>query len=125
MGASKLNIERGCVEVEHLGFGFMLTSRACISRMWDWYRDSRWHFDVYEGSAYETVGMFDLIYSPTAKQGPDGKPYRVKYSEDYSFCESWRMLGGKVQMYVGPGAPAHHIGGYTYRGTVEGLVHGS
>lgn len=124
-GRVKVEVDRGCVEVEHLAFGFMLTSRACLSRMWDWYKGERWHFDVYEGKAYETVGMFDLIYSPVIHQGPDGMPYRVKYSEDFGFCESWRAIGGKVWMYVGPGAPAHHIGGYVYRGSVDGLVHGS
>jgi hypothetical protein len=123
-GAVNVEVHRGCVEVEHLAFGFMLTSRECLARMWDMYKDERWHFDTYEGTAYETVGMFDLIYSPVMP-GPDGTPYRVKYSEDFAFCESYRAIGGRVMMYVGPGSPAGHIGSTVYRGSVDGLVHGA
>lgn len=102
----------------------MITSRACLQSMWDWYKDERYHFDVYQGSAFETVGMFDLLYSGNMVAA-DGLPYRVKYSEDFSFCQSWRAIGGRIWMYVGAGSPVGHIGSTVYKGTAEGLKAGN
>jgi hypothetical protein len=120
----RVDVVNGCVQVDSLAFGFMLTSRACLQRMWNAYFESRWYVDVSELGAHETVGMFDLIYSPK-ETAPDGGDFRVKLSEDYSFCESWKALGGTVQMYVGPGAPVGHIGEQVFRGTPEGLANAS
>ena len=112
---SLVGIENDCVEVEGLAFGFMVTSRAALQRMWDAYHADRWYFDAMNGKRYETVSLFDLQYTPTIP-GPDGMPYRVKLSEDYSFCQSWRALGGRVMMYVGQGSPVGHIGNVNFRG---------
>jgi hypothetical protein len=123
----KLEVVNGCIEVEWMAFGFMLTSRACLQTMWDAYKDSRWYFDLEkkpEGKHVHhlTVGAFDLVYTDE-EPGPDGTPWRVKLSEDYSFCKSYRDIGGKVHMYVGDGSPVGHIGSKLFTGTREGLVH--
>jgi hypothetical protein len=125
----KLEVVNGCIEIEWLAFGFMLTSRKCLQAMWDAYKDTRWYFDLEKKETgaqvhHLTVGAFDLVYT-AEEPGPDGTPWRVKLSEDYSFCKSWRDIGGKVHMYVGEGAPVGHIGSKLYAGTREGLVHGS
>lgn len=118
-----VDVVNGCVDVDWLPFGFMLTSRACLQRMWDAYHADRWYID-YSAEAqehHETVGMFDLLYTDVVP-GPDGQPWRTKLSEDYSFCRSWQAIGGQVYMYVGEGAPVGHIGACVYRGTREGIV---
>jgi hypothetical protein len=118
-------VANGCIEVEALAFGFMLTSRACMQRMWDAYHQERWYFDVQtrEGKTThtETVNMFGLTWTDQT-QGADGAPWRTLLSEDYSFCRSWRAIGGRVMMYVGEGSPVGHIGSTVFRGTREGLV---
>lgn len=122
-----VEVVNGCVEVAALAFGFMLTSRACLQTMWNSYYAERTYIDVVSGSkdgknvAHETVSMFDLMYTEP-RPAPDGKPWRIKLSEDYSFCESYRRIGGKVMMYVGEGSPVGHIGSHVFRGTREGLA---
>ena len=120
-GRVEVEIENDCVQVDGMAFGFMLTSRYALQRMWDYYHQERWYFDTYGGKTYETVSMFQLQYSPV-ETGPDGGAFRVQLSEDYSFCQSYRAIGGKVMMYVGPGTPVGHIGSHVYRGTREGLI---
>ena len=66
--------------------------------------------------------MFGLIFTPTNLF--EGQPWRTMLSEDYSFCASWRAIGGKVMMYVGPGSPVGHIGSTVFRGTRDGLGNG-
>jgi hypothetical protein len=119
-------VENGCVEVAGLAFGFMLTSRKCLEQMWNAYLESRWYMDVSEQKdgkkmAHLTVSMFDLVYSDP-QPGPDGNLWRIKFSEDYSFCDSYRRIGGKVHMFVGEGSPVGHIGSHVFKGTREGLV---
>ena len=120
------DVVNGCLEVRGLAFGFMLTSRACLEQMWNGYLSTRWYFDVAQQAsgksrAHLTVSMFDLCYTEVA-EAPDGQPFRVKLSEDYSFCESYRAIGGKVHMFVAEGAPVGHMGTAVYRGTREGLA---
>jgi len=122
-GVKQVEIVNDCVDVNRLAFGFMLTTRAALQKMWDAYRLERWYIDVQKGRSDETVGAFDLLYTEI-RPDREGRPWRVKLSEDYSFCESYRAIGGKVRMYVGPGSPAVHIGAMAYRGTLEGLAAG-
>ena len=126
VGSKRIDVVRGCVEVEWLAFGFMLTSRAALQKMWDAYHASRWWFDQDKApdgtvTLKETVGMFDQIYTDV-RPGPDGQPWRTKTSEDYGFCESYRKIGGRVMMFVGEGSPVDHIGEYVFKGTREGLA---
>ena len=106
-------------EVDAMPFGFMLTSRACLERMWNGYHSARWYIDLMEREMFETVGMFDLLYSDV-RPGPDGNPHRVKLSEDYSFCASWKAIGGSVYMHP---EPCGHIGSHVYAGGLGDLVH--
>ena len=119
-------VENGCVEVDWIAAGFLLTSRECLQTMWDAYHADRWYIDYTadQREHYETVSLFEMLYTEE-KPGPDGKPWRTLLSEDYSFCASYRGIGGSVHMFVGEGSPVGHIGSVVYRGTREGVVGGA
>jgi len=42
-------------------------------------------------------------------------------SEDMSFAQRWRDIGGKVWMYIGPGSPIAHYGRAKYQGQIDDL----
>ncbi len=109
----RVEVVNGCVEVDELAFGFMLTSRRALQAMWDHYKPTRWYYDVQQDGAHEQVGLFDLIYSEPM-QRPDGVQFRVKLSEDFSFCHSLKAVGIPVHMYL---TPLAHIGAHAYRGS--------
>lgn len=101
----------GTVEVKHMPLGACLVSRSCLQQMTDYYggKDSRLMFrDRTAGAVRMTVALFMLLLD-------DGE----LWSEDFSFCERWRMVGGKVWMYLGDGAPATHHGDHAFRGRIE------
>jgi hypothetical protein len=120
------HVAADCVAVPGgLPFGFMLTTRACLDKMWAHYEPELWYVDTEDDGKthFRGVHLFHEMFSPE-RVGPDGKPYRQPLSEDYSYCERWRAIGGKVAMYVGPGSPVNHIGGHMFRGHQEGLRYG-
>lgn len=96
------------------GMGFTLLSQKCLEQMWESYYDELWYDDLIQGKAVRDVSLFSLMFNP----GPS-KEYRSMLSEDFSFCERWRRIGGKIYFYDGPGAPLGHIGGHVYTATRE------
>lgn len=119
--AGRIEWSDGVQLVDCLGFGFMLTSRACLTKMSTAYAHE-WFTDVREGQPpRETVALFRQIHTDeTVVQGPAGLPMRFRdlLSEDYSFCVRWRELGEPIGMYVGPGSPLAHVGMHAYTGQV-------
>lgn len=136
-----------CVEVPGLGFGMMLTSRACLEKMTKGADGVRRDFETiaaelvleHEG---DEAGLLAAIASELEIQrqtpptltftdftGPEPRTLPALFlevirdgeltGEDYSFCDRWRDLGGKVWLYLGPGSPVDHIGTHRYRGRVE------
>ena len=115
------NIVRDCIEVDYLGFGFMLTSRKALQSMVDWYREEDWYTLQHpDGDLEDVVGLFKQIVVP--RTSPSGRKARDLLSEDYSFCHRWRAIGGKVQMYVGEGAPLGHVGLHEYTAELADLA---
>jgi len=107
--------------VECIGFGFVLTSRSCLSLMTQrWNKE--WFTDVREGQPpRETIALFKQIHTDESSVlGPNGLPMRFRdlLSEDYSFCWRWREMGGSIGMYVGEGSPLMHVGAHGYTGQV-------
>lgn len=107
--------------VDCLGFGFMLTSRQCLTHMTHSY-GYEWFTDVREDQKpREVVAMFKQVHTEEiAVMGPSGLPMRFRdlLSEDYSWCYRWRELGQPLGMYVGPGSPLVHVGAHGYTGVV-------
>lgn len=108
----------GLVEVKHMPLGCTLLSRTCLSAMVERYRSELSFMDRTLGptSPIRTVALFQLLLE-------DGE----LMSEDFSFCERWRRMGGKVWGYFGPGSPVTHHGEHAYRGRIEAfnLRHGA
>lgn len=120
-GSAEIQVVNGCVEVEQMAFGFTLTSRAMLERMWNAYAPTLSYGDPTDGHLAWTVGLFQLMMPAQSATAPFAVDPML--SEDYSFCERWRRLGGKVQMYIGPGSPMSHVGPNLFRGVREGVVH--
>ncbi len=117
----KLNIDSAqCVEVDDIAMGFMLTSRECIQKMVDTYAEQLWYSDVRPGHpTRELVAIFAMMFGEPTVVG--AYRFRTLDSEDYSFCRRWRALGGKVNMYVGPGAPLTHVGAHAFAGHIKDI----
>lgn len=100
------------VEVQRCGTGCMLISRECLVKMTDAFKDGLTFTDVVDGKGTPTVAVFAQKFA--RERGPDGEWYTILLGEDYSFCERWRSIGGKIMLYIGPEAPANHHGDMKY-----------
>jgi len=105
--------DKGCVEVDALPFGLMLTSTHALRCLVAKHRDELWYRD----GGNECVAIFQLVMSGERK-APDGTRFRELLSEDYSFCARWKALGGKVHMLL---EPCSHVGSHRFTGHVSGL----
>lgn len=97
----------GTTEIKHIGLGLTLLSRACLEQITSTCGDIVF-IDRSSGPAIRTVAPFKNLH--------EGDEW---WSEDFSFCERWRRMGGKVWMYLGPGSPATHHGDHAYQGRIE------
>lgn len=105
----------GCIDVDALPFGLMLTSAHALRAMVAHYRDELWYTD----GGFEAVALFALWFE-TEKRAPGGVRWRQLLSEDFSFCARWRALGGRVHMLL---EPCSHAGVHLFTGHVSGLKH--
>jgi hypothetical protein len=115
----RIIVVNDCIEVELLAIGFTLIRRRSLAMMVMNYSDE-WFTDSHErGEVKETIGIFRQIMTPITHV--NGRRFRELYSEDYSACYRWRQMGGKVQMFVGDGAPLAHVGGHVFLGAREDI----
>lgn len=93
--------ETGLLEVAGVPGGFLRVTRKALLAMTAAHNELE-----YESKKHGTVvGLFE--------------PYRIgktKLSEDYSFCQRWRDLGGKV--WVDPEITMAHIGNKSFNGNL-------
>lgn len=105
----------GCIKVDRVAGGFTLVERHVVETMREHYRadPALLYDDEFDGTKKprETVALYQLIVKD-----------RVLLSEDYSFCERWAAIGGESHLYLGPGAPLDHVGGYRFRGDIRGIM---
>lgn len=102
-GRKKLipNGATGLIEVAGVPAGFLRVTRRALERMVKEYAKQAYACpEAPTGVAY---GLFDQIHEGMEKLG-----------EDYSFCERWRRIHGKV--WVHPDAPMTHTGMKTWAG---------
>ena len=107
--AALLGNERdGMIEAACVGAGFMLLHRKGVERMADKYRDAlSYPFDAVNPESGSIVGL----WSPyCAVKTNEGRPMYL--GEDYSFCQRWREMGGKI--WAVPEAKLSHVGECTY-----------
>lgn len=105
----------GLHEYRWLGFGFTLTttralqwmSDECARRMtheWRVYSDGK--------DRNRVASLFGPLYA-AEESVYQSKEDEMLLSEDYSFCERWRQLGGKVHVYA-RGGVVYHAGPHAY-----------
>jgi hypothetical protein len=85
----------------------MKCSRAMLEKMTDHYADTLTFAD-----RYMPQGKCVRLFDPYHFTGSDGMRHAL--SEDYSFCQRWRDMGGKV--YVDVMITMGHVGKYEYAG---------
>jgi hypothetical protein len=112
--------EWGCVSVAGVGLGATMLTRKMLEQMTRVYGppcDDNLHtksgdltfLDQSDGKP--TVCLFHRAFGMQISPNDPDLP-----SEDYAFGLRWRKLGGRVMLYLGPGAPASHAGMHVYRG---------
>jgi hypothetical protein len=139
-GKQEVPVVGGCVPVQRLSMGCMLTSMRALSAMYEMYRDDLWFTDVIDGKHYDCVAIFQLILTETVDL--NGRPFRALLSEDYSFCDrynkmremwaswyAWPPVDANVEPYdpiqMLVAFPADHVGTHLFRGYAQGLAYGA
>ena len=97
--------ERGLLEVRWVGFGFTIVSRTCLEKMSG---VARVYSDRLPGGAppHKVADIFGLMFFRDNPESDDPTD-ELLLSEDNSFCERWRQLGGKVHIYTRAGIVVH------------------
>jgi len=113
-----LEAEGEKAEVLDVPMGLTLISRECLETMTEHFRSTLGFQDMPDmgdsgGRVTDCVALFQLMIKPS----PDGKGWLMP--EDFSFCERWRAIGGRVHIYIGDGSPATHWGAYRFSSDVE------
>lgn len=111
------------LEVLEIGTGFMLIKREVFTKMETAYPQLRYkpdhigqaHFD---GSRY-IHAYFDTMIDNKGS-ATDGGTDRY-LSEDYTFCQLWRKIGGQV--WLCPWMKTAHIGTYHFQGDMPAIAH--
>ena len=94
-----------------VGAGFMLLPRAGVLRMMDRFQQFRYPADTADEKNGALVGLWSPYCAVTDSEGT-----RRYLGEDYSFCERWRQMGGKI--WVDDSLGLMHFGEGIY--TLEG-----
>lgn len=99
-----LSLKAGCLDVQDVGTGFLLVSRAAIVRLMAAHPELQHWSQGREDEGVPLWAIFDT-----------GVVDRVYQSEDYMFCRRWQALGGRVYVYVP--ATFRHWGEFGYEGS--------
>ena len=92
--------------VRFVGFGFTMTTRACLEEM----SRSAARYRIKHPDGMKVANVFGQLYvapDETVTEAED----KMLLSEDFSFCERWRGMGGQVAMLC-DGGVIHHAGSH-------------
>lgn len=95
--------------VPGVGLGFMLLERGLLERMTR-ELDEELHA---EDMGKRTTFLFALRF------GRNAEGTRVRWPEDFSFCQRVAEAGETVWLYTGPGSPLTHVGMHAFVGRAE------
>jgi len=98
------------LEVAGVGFGFTLTTTACLRQL---SAAERVYTD--HPNPHRVANLFgQLFHHPAIEEGlVVAEEDQALLSEDYSFCLRWRRQGGKVYLYAQAGI-VHHAGPHAW-----------
>ena len=93
---TKQDEEMGLLEATHAGTGAMIIARRAFEKYQKAFPD-RWYLEDVRGVTHRTVEYFRY-----------GRRDNHFIGEDYTFCDDWRSIGGKI--YVKLDARSTHVG---------------
>jgi hypothetical protein len=97
----------GVLQVEAVGFGFTMTTTACLKEI---SASARKYTD--HPNKTKLANIFGHLFEPPPASGEYYCPEEdeMLLSEDYSFCKRWRDMGGRIMLYL-KGGNIVHAGG--------------
>ncbi len=104
-------MQNGLRGAHFVGAGFMLLPRAGLLRMVEHYKDLAYPGDAVDAKNGVAFGLWSPFCSV---RDADGIPRYL--GEDYSFCERWRQMGGKIWVDESIGLGHFGEGMYTLEG---------
>jgi len=108
------------LEVLEIGTGFMLVKREVFSKFKEAFPDLRYKPDHvgqknFDGSRY--IHMFFECYIDRGEGTGNTERY---LSEDYGFCQRWRMIGGHI--WLCPWMLTSHCGTHMFEGNMPAIA---
>lgn len=97
--------ETGCVKIARAGTGFMMLRRAVFERLREAMPDLHYEDHSVAAVPRQMTAFFEHIVR-------DGR----RWSEDYTFCERWRAIGGDI--WLDPFINLSHWGPHPWRGSI-------
>lgn len=101
-------------QVNHLGTGLMLISKTVVEQLASAHPEWRYQLMSNEKDHTGRTTAYDFFGI-----GPDENSGEYM-SEDYSFCNAWSALGGKI--WICPWAITHHMGSYHYECNIPAIA---
>ena len=97
------------IEVDDIGTGFLLIKREVIQKMFDNFPKLKYRNNINIDNDAEPFmyALFDTLIDEETG---------TYLSEDYTFCERWRGLGGKI--YADTSIQLSHTGYYSFQGDI-------
>jgi len=106
----------GLKEAPWLSTGCWCLKRSAVEKMVNAYPELEYDGDdIAAGQKIHALYM-PMIHEMTEKDFPDTNkdlPYKKYLSEDWSFCQRWRQLGGSI--YADSSIVLEHIGKFSYK----------
>lgn len=101
-------LEGTSLEVKRIGTGFICIKREVIQQMFDYYPHLKYNDNIGLDPKYAPFkyALFDTSIDPN-----DNNNY---LSEDYTFCDRWRAMGG--QIWADLSIRLNHIGYFRFKG---------
>lgn len=106
-----VDMATGLMEVRGLPGGFLRMTRQCLDSMCEHYKHLRYYDRGVPGGV--SVALFwNELWPGIDKDSPENMP--EPWGEDFTFCQRWRDMGGKV--YLDTLISFRHIGRKAYDG---------
>jgi hypothetical protein len=102
------NEQGGMREAACVGAGFLLVHRKGIERMVDRYQDLAYPSDAVNPESGTSYGLWSPFCAVKTQNGS-----AMYLGEDYSFCQRWREMGGKI--WALPDVRLGHVGECLYQ----------
>jgi len=103
------------LEVLEIGTGMMLVQRKVFDKYRDEYPHTKYKPDHLGQANFDGSRMIHAYFD--TEIDPESHRY---LSEDYSFCQNWRRIGGSV--WLCPWMKTTHIGTYGFKGDMPAIA---